>query len=228
MTPSEEYYLNKLYPLQNRVLKDITIANTPFYLTGGTVVGRIYCKHRFSDDLDLFVNYDDNFEIYGRKLIDQLKQNYVLETNVFYETFARFFVLEDDVKLKIELVNDVKYRVGKPIIDNTFGKIDTWQNIVVNKLTATTRNAAKDFSDLLFLSYKYRINWKEMINEMNEKDAWLDEVKVAENFEKFNPVDFTNVNWAITPNIEKYAKDLIIIAKDILLGNDNSLINLKS
>jgi hypothetical protein len=223
MTPSEEYYINKLYPLKDKVLQDIEIANTPFYLTGTTAISRLYTKHRFSDDLDLFVNYHNQFENYCRKIIEQLRLKFTLEENIFYDTFARFFITENNVKLKIELVNDVKYRIEKPIMDSTFGKIDIWQNILVNKLTATVSDAAKDFSYLLYISYKYPFNCKEMIEEMKQKDAWLDEVKVAENIEKFNTPDFESVNWAITPNIEKYAKDLITIAKDILLGNDNSL-----
>ncbi|MDR1421550.1 MAG: nucleotidyl transferase AbiEii/AbiGii toxin family protein, partial [Coriobacteriales bacterium] len=32
---------------------------TPFYLTGGTALSRIYYAHRFSDDLDFFVNRCD-------------------------------------------------------------------------------------------------------------------------------------------------------------------------
>jgi len=31
-------------------------SGTPFYLTGGTALSRGYFNHRYSDDLDLFVN----------------------------------------------------------------------------------------------------------------------------------------------------------------------------
>jgi len=33
-----------------------------FYLTGGTALGRHYLKHRYSDDLDLFVNRNNDFK----------------------------------------------------------------------------------------------------------------------------------------------------------------------
>jgi len=33
-----------------------------FYLTGGTVLSRAYLNHRYSDDLDFFVNQNPNFE----------------------------------------------------------------------------------------------------------------------------------------------------------------------
>ena len=57
-----DYYLNSLYPLQDRALKSIEKINQTFYLTGGTAISRIYLHHRFSDDLDLFVNRHPNFQ----------------------------------------------------------------------------------------------------------------------------------------------------------------------
>jgi hypothetical protein len=46
------YFFNILYPFQDRVLKEIHLAETEFYLTGGTAASRGYLNHRFSDDLD--------------------------------------------------------------------------------------------------------------------------------------------------------------------------------
>ena len=223
MNPSEEFYLSKLYPLQDDVLKTISFAGTPFYLTGGTVIGRVYCWHRYSDDLDLFINHDSEFENHFKAIVNILKEKFIIEDNVSYDTFARIFIAGNDFKLKVEFVNDVKYRVGEVTNHEVFGKIDTWFNILVNKLTATTRNAAKDFSDILFLSYKYSFNWQDVISEMKKKDAWLDEVKVAENIDRFDISKFDQVNWIVQPDFDKLGKDLIVIAKDILLGNDNSL-----
>ncbi|WP_413884945.1 nucleotidyl transferase AbiEii/AbiGii toxin family protein [Candidatus Desulfatibia sp.] len=40
------------------MLKIISDTNTPFYLTGGTVLSRCYFHHRYSEDLDFFVNSD--------------------------------------------------------------------------------------------------------------------------------------------------------------------------
>ena len=55
------FYFDVLYPFQDRVLKVIRVAGTGFYLTGGTAASRGYLNHRFSDDLDLFVNDDNRF-----------------------------------------------------------------------------------------------------------------------------------------------------------------------
>lgn len=56
MTSYMEYYKESLYPFQDRILKSVESLLLPFYLTGGTALSRFYFKHRFSDDLDLFVN----------------------------------------------------------------------------------------------------------------------------------------------------------------------------
>lgn len=49
-----EYYNKVLYPLQDRAI--VAFKDSPFYLTGGTTLSRGYYNHRFSDDLDYFVN----------------------------------------------------------------------------------------------------------------------------------------------------------------------------
>lgn len=50
------YYTEKLYPLQDGVMKIVKDLQLPFYLTGGTALSRFYYHHRYSDDLDYFVN----------------------------------------------------------------------------------------------------------------------------------------------------------------------------
>lgn len=46
--------------------------HTPFYLTGGTAISRAYFNHRYSDDLDFFVNADENFLKFLKKTIDEI------------------------------------------------------------------------------------------------------------------------------------------------------------
>lgn len=58
-------YFARLYPLQDSVLAAFAAADTEFYLTGGTAASRGYLDHRFSDDLDLFVNDDERFALWA-------------------------------------------------------------------------------------------------------------------------------------------------------------------
>ncbi len=64
----ELFYSAKLYPFMDKVLALIRQADTAFYLTGGTALGRHYLHHRYSDDLDLFVNAAGDFR-------DQVKKS---------------------------------------------------------------------------------------------------------------------------------------------------------
>jgi predicted nucleotidyltransferase component of viral defense system len=45
-----------LYKMQNNFLDWWKVYDSPFYLTGGTALGRFYLNHRCSEDLDFFVN----------------------------------------------------------------------------------------------------------------------------------------------------------------------------
>ena len=69
-----EYYNNILYPLQNRVFP--LFNDTPFYLTGGTALSRGYYNHRFSDDLDYFVNYHSDFQRIAEIQIEKLVKTF--------------------------------------------------------------------------------------------------------------------------------------------------------
>jgi hypothetical protein len=58
----DAYYLNTLYPLQDKILEIMGKIPVGFYLTGGTALSRAYLNHRYSDDLDFFVNAVNDFE----------------------------------------------------------------------------------------------------------------------------------------------------------------------
>ena len=53
--PNKIFY-TKLYAFQDELLEIVRAQNVEFYLTGGTVLSRAYLNHRYSDDLDFFVN----------------------------------------------------------------------------------------------------------------------------------------------------------------------------
>ena len=57
----QNFFLRQLYPFQDQVLRIVSVADTQFHLTGGTALSRGYLQHRFSDDLDFFVNCLDIF-----------------------------------------------------------------------------------------------------------------------------------------------------------------------
>lgn len=216
---------NKLYQLQDKFLSWWLSLGLPFYLTGGTALGRFYLNHRFSDDLDFFTNanaqYTNSISELNRKIKGQFEVN--MQQSLFADDFTRFFITEDDHFLKIELVNDIEYYAGKPT-PYKYGFIDTPLNILSNKLTALVgRDEPKDIFDIIHISTNYSFNWMDVFYHAKQK-ATINELDVEQRLASF-PVEWLeNVNWLTTPiNIEQYRRNLNTIANDFLLGNDNSL-----
>lgn len=221
---SDKYYTDRLYPLQDRVLKEIQSLDSFLYLTGGTVVSRVYLHHRYSDDLDFFANQHVEFGKEIDRIKHQLQKNFELDLQVKEEAYGRAFVKENDVILKIDFVNDVGFHAGDIVESSLYHRTDGWRNILSNKITALSRGEGKDAADILFLCYRYPFNWIEIINDARNKDSWIDEVNASKFLGEFDLRKLEKVKWIHQPNFEELLFDLKIIAKDILLGADNSLV----
>ncbi|MBW2635846.1 MAG: nucleotidyl transferase AbiEii/AbiGii toxin family protein, partial [Deltaproteobacteria bacterium] len=140
----ETYYQKRIYPLQDKVLKKIEAASLDFYLTGGTALGRCYIKHRYSDDLDFFVNDHKEFKKQCNQAVDLLKRFWNCNIATASASFVRIFIEEDGVSLKIDFINDVPVHYGAIEPFPVFHRVDSWRNILSNKLCALSRLEAKD------------------------------------------------------------------------------------
>ena len=101
----EKYYLDKLYPLQDKILDVIEQLKLDFYLTGGTALSRCYLQHRYSDDLDFFVNEAKEKDLWVEpieicRIINQFP-NHMLKTIKWIAD-----VNLDTLKEQIKLVHD--------------------------------------------------------------------------------------------------------------------------
>ena len=134
-----------------------------------------------------------------------------------------FFLKKDKISLKIDLVNDIARHYGKIKSDETFGRIDSWRNILSNKISAIFRYEAKDFADILFISKNEDFNWQEIIDEAKTKEAGVDPVAVFEILKSFPADVLKTVKWVSEIDEELFIRDLSIIAEDILNGSDNSM-----
>ncbi len=79
----------KLYQLQDKFLNFWKKINTPFYLTGGTALGRFYLEHRHSEDLDFFVNSDNDYKKHINTIYREISTvfSFDVENNLFYDDF---------------------------------------------------------------------------------------------------------------------------------------------
>ena len=218
----DSYYLS-LYPLQDAVLAKIAEIDQSFYLTGGTALRCCYLNHRYSDDLDFFVNRDAEFSTKVQGIIDHFRtqSNWAIEVEKKDTDFARCFVTQDQVQLKLDFVNDVTYRYGEPQQHPIFSRVDNLRNILSNKVSALSRNASKDFVHIIFVCRTLSFNWREIIHEASEKDMWVNPVEISRLIYEYEVVRLTEIPWIEPVNVERFQRETKIVAKEILLGSDH-------
>jgi predicted nucleotidyltransferase component of viral defense system len=216
---------SKLYKLQDNFFDFWKTLNLPFYLTGGTALGRFYLNHRYSDDLDFFINNDINFKKNIDFILNQLQKKFevLISENIIYEDFSRIFIKENETVLKIEFVNDIEYRTGKPS-SISWGLVDTPINILSNKLSAIIgREEPKDIFDIIHLSLNYQFNWTDIFYETKNK-VLINEIDVEQKIHSFPIQLFEDLQWFINePDKDLYLKYIKTISNDFITGSDNSL-----
>ncbi len=216
----------KVYKLQDRFLTWFAEQSTPFYLTGGTALGRFYLDHRYSEDIDLFVHQHPEFLKLVAHLINNIPKEWKLDKTQTLITgdYARLFITDDDlVTLKIEWVNDALFRPDQPL-QYPYGLIDTPLNILANKLTAIMgRDEPKDLFDIVHIALNYSFQWEEPFYAAKQK-AQLNELDVAERLTTFPVQWLDQVNW-LKPEqpTTDYPTLIQTIADDFLFNRHNTL-----
>lgn len=210
-----EYYDKVLYRIQNKVVG--LFRDTPFYLSGGTALSRGYYNHRYSDDLDYFVNDHPDFLRIAERQINKLGATFEDLTVVAKDTnFVRVFVSPE--RLKIEMINDVPSHIGSPVNHSILGIIDSKENILANKLTALIdRTLPKDITDVYFL-LRDGLDIKRALLDAESKAAGIAPLLVAKILFEFDyslldteikwvePVDSLTIKGFLTAISEKIVR----------------------
>ncbi len=188
-------------------------------------MSRHFLNHRYSDDLDLFVNSHPSF----RSLIDAIETAF-RDKQVCYRTLTRsadFVRLEvtgtRDTHLKLDLVNDLVCHVDGFESSPNLGRVDNVFNILSNKISAIPRLEIKDFADIVFIAGRYKYNWEVLINEANQKDEWVNPLDLARYFIEVDAKRFELIHWIKPVSIANIMHSCEIIADDIIRGSHNSL-----
>lgn len=157
----------KLYQLQDKACAAIAQAQSQFYLTGGTALARCYLHHRWSVDLDFFVNAATNFSVQIENSLSSLRANGLVDVNV---RTTDFLSLIFDEELKIDFVNDTAHYWGTTNEFPIFPRVDNPKNILANKITAIlARDEPKDVVDIIAISTSLTIDWSEVYTNANSK-----------------------------------------------------------
>ncbi|MCL2844684.1 MAG: nucleotidyl transferase AbiEii/AbiGii toxin family protein [Chitinivibrionia bacterium] len=207
----------------------VSRCNAHFYLTGGTALSRAYYNHRYSDDLDFFVNNDNSFIAQVEEIIAKLNEaGITINKNVQMqkrEYIYSFYVSWDksDVLLKLDFINDINAHFGEIQSTNLFHRIDSKRNILSNKITALFRYANKDVADLRELALHEKFNWNEIIEEACQKEDGIDITLISDILKKMPQAEFEKIRWINKPTWEQFRNDIDTICYDMVCGGDNSL-----
>jgi len=214
----------RIYTLQDRIISVIGSHLGEFYLTGGTALGRFYLNHRYSDDLDFFVNQSPDFSDLSQKIFKLLQQHFRLDESLSVDApeYKRIWI-SDEITMKVEFVNDVSERWGIPLKTDIV-PVDNPGNILANKLTAMlSRDEAKDIFDIVTLADSYSFIWKEVYREAAKKQL-INEPDIIIRLTTF-PVEWLeNQRWLkMKVDLVQFKEKLERIADDFLFAKENSL-----
>ncbi len=232
MNSSAGYYTGKLYPLQDGILRVVRELALPFYLTGGTALSRHYFAHRYSQDLDLFVNQDPDYDSHATTIFSSLEAGQgTADYRILYESvqkfdaFATLHVIASDgeTDLKIDLVNDKVPHYGGFETSPVLGKVDSWRNMLSNKLGALSRFEAKDYADLWVIARNRSFSWKQIVGEARTKEAGLDPIVIYDLMRSFPRKLIASIRWASEVDESAFLADLHRMADDLLYMRHNSL-----
>jgi len=209
-----QYYEESLYPLQDGVMNTISSCGTRFFLTGGTALSRAYYNHRYSDDLDFFVNDDPDYSAQVKEVFFKLKEDcFFWNPDVDFisnNTFTSFKVgwKKSDTLLKLDFVNDVAVRYGDLVKTSLYYQTDTIRNMLSNKLTAIFRFAAKDIADIREIALHEKVDWIQAIKDARNKEAGVEIPIICDILQGMPQSEFETVAWTKKPSWEEFRADI--------------------
>ncbi len=215
-----ETYIQHLYPFQDQILNILNGLETSLYLTGGTALSRGYLNHRFSDDLDFFVNDDPAFNLFVDRAINELSAESSIMVDVVMraERYTQLSLENDKAILKTEFVNDVPSHIGAIIDHSVLGRLDSAENILANKVTAVlSREEPKDLADIWGLCTKLKLSLRQAISDASSKAAGIFPADLARVLLSASESDWEVINWIDKPGAENFIGDLHRMGEDLII-----------
>jgi hypothetical protein len=212
---------DQLYRIQDWALTRLRTVEQGFHLSGGTALSRGYYEHRYSVDLDFFANDAPEFELWRDRCLHGLaeaaeQQGSRLEIVLREERFGRAF-LHGAVSLKVEFINHVPFRVGRPWDHPVLGRLDTRENILANKISALLdRQEPKDMADIFWLCCRDRLDLLAAMGDAPGKAAGIFPPLVARTLAEALRGGLPQVAWRQPPSIDEFRSGIEGLIQSIL------------
>jgi hypothetical protein len=211
-----------LYRTQDWALAHIRKAEHELYLTGGTALSRGYYNHRYSEDLDFFASDSRDFVLWRDRCVDAIQKGcadtkgYSSDVLLREERLGRI-VVHGEADLKIEFVNDVPFRVGKPVRREDLGLLDTRENILANKISALVdRNMPKDIADVFWMCCRDDLDISDALTGTRGKAAGIFPPVVAKRLADATNAGVPEVFWVEPPPEDEFRDGLTALASELV------------
>ena len=196
-------------------------SDTDFFLTGGTALSRAYYNHRYSDDLDFFLNQSQTYDEQLEKVLALLKEDgFYWNTEEEYTRAEYFTTLKvqknSKILLKLDFVNDRVPIFDEIIKTDLFYRTDSIRNILSNKLSALFRYSAKDVADIREIALHNTIDWVLIIKEARQKEAGLELIYISEILTKMPKSEFETLTWTKKPDWDVFRADIDRIVYEMI------------
>ena len=178
----------------------------------------------------MFVNNDEHYleqtNILLKLFLDSEKIRVIKESIKRGKDFTQVIIIDKNfhLELKVDIINDVAKHFGELEYDDILGRIDSWRNILSNKITALFRSEPKDVADILYISLNKSFNWKEIINEAKTKEVGVEAELIYDILMSFPIKYFNQIKWINKPNLKEAEVLIKKISGDILFGKNNSIL----
>ncbi len=142
------------------------------------------------------------------------------------ESYSRLIVkseFDTQTELQLDFINDVASHYGGYLDHPEAGKIDGWENILTNKLTALFRSEPKDMVDIWMIANNQSFKWEEIVLAAKSKEVGIEPDILNRILKSFPISSLDTIKWVKKPDPSEFSSDINCMAEDILYGSQNSL-----
>ncbi len=166
-TQEAAWYIERLYPLQDRILRVAADYDEDLVLTGGTALARLYLGHRFSDDIDLFTARPHAGRL-GQDFANALTAaGFDVAPVTASIDFFRATISDGVTRVALDVAPDSP-RVFPPQRSALGVFAHALRDIAANKISAyENRVEVKDAVDLFYLTESF--TWEQMFADAEKK-----------------------------------------------------------